>query len=78
MSSNSEKYLLFFAIFVIRKGYPAQRSLSIKSSSCGGAAKVNFLFCQTNGVSCAIKTPRLFPCHIPISSAIFSLTIFAA
>lgn len=24
MSSNSEKYLLFFAIFVLRKGYPAK------------------------------------------------------
>ena len=42
MSSNSEKYLLFFAPFVIRKGYPAQRPLSIKSSSCGGAEKVFF------------------------------------
>ena len=37
-----------------------------------------FLFCQTNGVSCTDKTPRLFPCHIPISSAIFSLTASAA
>ena len=29
-------------LFVIRKGYPAQRPLSIKSSSCGGAEKADF------------------------------------
>lgn len=43
-----------------------------------GGKGVFFSFCQTNGVSCAVKTPRLFLCHIPISSAIFSLTASAA
>lgn len=48
----------------------------IKQLRRGG--KSVFSFCQTNGVSCAVKTPRLFLCHIPINSAIFSLTTSAA
>ena len=43
-----------------------------------GGKGVFFSFCQTNGVSCTDKTPRLFLCHIPINSAIFSLTTSAA
>ena len=60
MSSNSEKYLLFFALFVIRKGYPAQRPLSIKSSSCGGAEKAFFRFVRQTGYPAPLKHPVCF------------------
>ena len=78
MSSNSEKYLLFFAIFVIRKGYPAQRPLSIKSITCGRAEKADFFVLSDKRGILHRQNAPFASCHIPISSAIFSLTVSAA
>lgn len=48
------------ALFVIRKGYPAQRPLSIKSSSCSGAEKAFFRFVGQTGYPAPTKHPVCF------------------